>query len=186
MFLLVIWSPNNPRLRRVLWNPWKSNGKLRNMKNQSFEALKSFAISKSWMQGGEAKRNLLWSILEDSHCQPLLEHFLEFNLCILYVVSKLRKLVIQCFKRCMIQSWNEGVTAIGSQSLQVEGKFRTTAKSTLGCKMVSFLLRNFAALLHGCEIFLKLPDIYDRHFLRYFALDIWCLNPQILLVIHLS
>ena len=37
------------------------------MKNQSFEALKSFAISKSGMQGGEAKRNLTWSILDDSH-----------------------------------------------------------------------------------------------------------------------
>ncbi|KAL6329607.1 hypothetical protein AAG906_022741 [Vitis piasezkii] len=30
---------SNPRLRRVIWNPWKSNGKLRNMKNQSFEVL---------------------------------------------------------------------------------------------------------------------------------------------------
>ncbi|KAL6331771.1 hypothetical protein AAG906_020110 [Vitis piasezkii] len=27
------------RLRRVLWNPWQSNGKLRNMKNRSFEVL---------------------------------------------------------------------------------------------------------------------------------------------------
>ncbi len=31
------------------------------------KALKSFAISKSGMQGGEAKRNLPWSILDDSH-----------------------------------------------------------------------------------------------------------------------
>ncbi|KAL6319113.1 hypothetical protein AAG906_011191 [Vitis piasezkii] len=30
---------HNPRLRRVLWNPWQSNGKLRNMKNRSFEVL---------------------------------------------------------------------------------------------------------------------------------------------------
>ncbi|RVW86621.1 hypothetical protein CK203_045658 [Vitis vinifera] len=30
---------SNPRLSRVLWNPWQSNGKLRNMKNQSFEVL---------------------------------------------------------------------------------------------------------------------------------------------------
>ena len=27
------------RLRRVTWNPWQSNGKLINMKNQSFEVL---------------------------------------------------------------------------------------------------------------------------------------------------
>ncbi|RVW33031.1 hypothetical protein CK203_101234 [Vitis vinifera] len=30
---------SNLRLRRVLWNPWQSNGKLRNMKNRSFEVL---------------------------------------------------------------------------------------------------------------------------------------------------
>ena len=27
------------RLRRVIWNPWQSNGKLRNMKSRSFEVL---------------------------------------------------------------------------------------------------------------------------------------------------
>ncbi|KAL6327097.1 hypothetical protein AAG906_014341 [Vitis piasezkii] len=30
---------SNMRLRRVIWNPWQSNGKLKNMKNQSFEVL---------------------------------------------------------------------------------------------------------------------------------------------------
>ncbi|RVW24964.1 hypothetical protein CK203_117544 [Vitis vinifera] len=30
---------SNPRLRRVLWNPWQSNGRLRNMNNRSFEVL---------------------------------------------------------------------------------------------------------------------------------------------------
>ncbi|RVW36261.1 hypothetical protein CK203_107268 [Vitis vinifera] len=30
---------SNMRLRRVIWNPWKINGKLRNMKNKSFEVL---------------------------------------------------------------------------------------------------------------------------------------------------
>ncbi|RVW20099.1 hypothetical protein CK203_113221 [Vitis vinifera] len=30
---------SNPRMRRVLWNPWQSNGKLKNMKNRSFEVL---------------------------------------------------------------------------------------------------------------------------------------------------
>ena len=49
---------------------------------------------------------------------------------------------------------------------------RRVAKSSFGCEMVSFMLQNFASILHGCEILLKLPDICDRHFLRYFALDI--------------
>ena len=42
-------------------------------------------------------------------------------------------------------------------------------------------------------VLLKLPDIFDRHLeifstdiLRYFALDICCVNPQSLLVTHLS
>ena len=110
------------------------------MKNQSFEALKSFAIRKSEMQGGEAKINLSWSILEDSHCQPLLEHFMELNLYILYVVSKLGKSKIQRFKWYTNQSLNEEVIAIGSQSHQAEGQFprlrnhKTMAvKSAFGC-----------------------------------------------------
>nr|CAN71880.1 hypothetical protein VITISV_017381 [Vitis vinifera] len=35
----IMPSPINPRLRRVLWNPWQGNGKLRNIKNRSFEVL---------------------------------------------------------------------------------------------------------------------------------------------------
>ena len=148
------------------------------------EALKSFPISKSGMQEGEAKRNLIWSILKDSHCQPLLEHFLDLNSCILYVVLKLGKLAIQCFKWCAIQSWNEGVTAIRIRSLKVEGQFcraaksafgckikRRVAKSAFGCEMVSFMLRNFAALLHGFEILLSFPifatDIFEIFCFRY-------------------
>ena len=70
--------------------------------------------------------------------QPLLEHFLESNLCMLYVVSKLRKSTIQCFKRCTIRSWNEGVTAIASRSLQAEGRIlHSVAKSPFCCEMIS-------------------------------------------------
>nr|CAN82342.1 hypothetical protein VITISV_029024 [Vitis vinifera] len=37
--ILLFDHQSNQRLRRVLWNPWQSNGKLRNMKNRSFEVL---------------------------------------------------------------------------------------------------------------------------------------------------
>ena len=50
------------------------------------------------------EKNLTRSIQEDNNCQPLLDHFLELNLCILYVVSKLGKSVIQRFKQCVIRS----------------------------------------------------------------------------------
>ena len=137
------------------------------------------------------ERNLPWSIQKDIHYQPLLEHFLELNRCILYVVSKFGKLSIQHFKWCTIRSWDEGVRAIGSWSHQAEGQFRglrnhkrMVAKSAFGCKMVSFSLQNFTAILHCCEILLSASQYFRPTFLDFLLLDIWCLNPHSLLVIH--
>ena len=126
-------------------------------KTWRIEALKSFVISKSGMQGGEAKRNLPWGNSWWQSFQPLLEHFLESNLCMLYVISKLRKSTIQCFKQCMIHSWNKGVTAIGSQSLQAEGRILH------GCEITLLLRNDFAAILHSAvEFLLKFPDICNK------------------------
>ena len=72
---------------------------------------------------------------------------------------KLKKLTIQCFKRCAIQSWNERVTAIGSRSLQAEGRMLH------GCENVVLLLRKFHSHFAQCRgVLLKLPDMCDRHF----------------------
>ena len=71
-------------------------------------------------------------------CQPFLGHFLESNLFMLYVISKLRKSKIQCFKRCIIRSSNEGVTTIASRSLQAKGRIlHSAAKSPFCCEMIS-------------------------------------------------
>ena len=71
-------------------------------------------------------------------CQPLLDHFLKSIFYMLYTISKLRKSKIQCFKWCVIWSWNEGVTAIASQSLQAEGRIlHSAAKSPFCCEMIS-------------------------------------------------
>ena len=87
----------------------------------------------------------------------LLEHFLKSIFYILYTISKLRKSRIQCFKRCVIRSWNEGVTAIASRSLQ------SVAKSAFCCE-------NFAAFLYSAmEFLLKLPDTCRK-------LELW--EPQ--------
>ena len=137
----------------------QSNGRLRNLKNWSFKVLCHKQIRNA-RRGSKEKSNMKHSWWQSF--QPLLEHFLKFNLCMLYVVSKLRKSKIQCFKRCVIQSWNEGVTAIARRSLQVEGKFHTTAKSALGCENVVLLLRKFRSHFAQCrDVLLKLPD---RHF----------------------
>ena len=60
------------------------------------------------------------------------------------------------------QSWNEGVTAIASRSLQAEGRFLH------GCE-ISFLLREFRSHFAQCTgVLLKLPDSCDRHFWIFF------------------
>ena len=163
------------RLRRVIWNPWQINRKHKNMKNQSFEVLCHKQIRNA-RRGSKEKSVMKHSWWQS--CQPLLEHFLEFNLYILYVVSKLRKSKIQCFKRCAIRSWNEGVTSIASRSLQVEGNFCTTAKLALGCEMISqpfcTVQRNFSWSF----------PIFETDTFGYFASNFWFLNPHFLLVTH--
>ena len=44
--------------------------------------------------------------------------------------------------------------------------------------------KSFAAILHSVAVFSWSFLIFSTDFLRYFALDIWCLNPQTLLVTH--
>ena len=123
------------RLRRVIWNPWKSNGKLKNMKNQSFEVLchKEIRNARRGSKEKSAMKHPWWQ-----SCQPLLEHFLKSNLYMLYVVSKIRKSIIQCFKRFANQSWNEEVRAIGRRSLQAKGRIlHSVTKSPFCCEMIS-------------------------------------------------
>ena len=126
---------------------------------------------------------------EDINCLKLLKHFPESIWCMLYVVLKLGKSAIQCFKRFVNQSWNEEVRAIGNRSLQAKGQFRRAAKSTFGCEMISQpscssakFRSHFVRLWNSPECF----PIFATDILRYFSLDIWCLNPQTLLVTHLS
>ena len=104
------------------------------------------------------ERNLTWRIQEDSNCLTLLEHFLESISCILYFFSKLEKLGIQHFKRCVNWSWNEEVIAIGSQSHQGEGQFRS-------CE-ISLWLRNHKVIivkwrLSACEISQPILHAYE-------------------------
>ena len=143
------------------------------------------------------ERNLTWRIQENSNCCTHLEHFLEFISCILYVFSKLGKSGIQRFKRGMNRSWNEEVIAIGSQSRQAEGQFRSceislwlrnhkviAAKSAFGCEMKAFNLRNFVAHLACLRNSLECFQIFATDCFRFFSSDIYCLNPHSLLVIH--
>ena len=136
------------------------------------KALKSISISKirNANRGSKEKsamKHFLWQ-----SCKPLLEHFLKSNLYMLYVISNLRNSEIQCFKRCTIWSWNEGVTTIGSRTPQAESQLRSAAKSAFCCEVIS------QPFLCVCKISqtsfspvkwsLVLPDICNRHFEIFF------------------
>ena len=53
---------------------------------------------------GDANLHMLCEIQKGSSCKENLEHFLEFIVYILYIILKLGKSEVQCFKRCANQS----------------------------------------------------------------------------------
>ena len=102
-----------------------------------------------------AMRNLhmLCEIQKDSSCKTNLEDFLKSIVYILYIISNLRKLGVQCFKRCANRIWNEEVIAIWRQLHQAENEFRITF---LWCEIFASLFlscENFTSLFFTCEIF---------------------------------
>ena len=117
--------------------------------------------SQSRMQGGK-KRNLTWTIQEDSNCWTHFKYFLDFNSCILYVISNLRKSWVQLFKRCTNWSWNEEVMVVWRQPHQVVRKFRSYE---ISCE------------IHLCNL-RYLPQTKLDFFLKIF-----CVNFYFLLVI---
>ena len=129
------------------------------------EVLKSFAISKFGMQGGEAKRNLTWSILDDSY----FSHFWSTSWSSIYA----------CYMSFR-SSGSQRSNASNSTRFEVEMKelqpleadhfklkenFARLWNHPFVAKMLSFCCENFTAILHSATKFLlKLPYICDRHF----------------------
>ena len=135
------------------------------MKNQIFEALKSFAISNSGMQEGEAKRNLTWSILDDSH----VSHFWSTSWSSIYACYIL-------FRSSGSQQSNASNGArfrVEMKELQpletdhskLKANFTWLRNQPWAAKCCPFCCEiSQPACTHSCGVFLKLPDIYDRHF----------------------
>ncbi|RVW12398.1 Retrovirus-related Pol polyprotein from transposon 17.6 [Vitis vinifera] len=98
---------SNPKLRRVIWNPWQSNGKLKFMKNK---LLSSIALCQSRSKYARKEQRREEKQSEENRGQQLqssfelLEHFLKSIFYILYTISKLMKSKIQCFKCLFAQA----------------------------------------------------------------------------------
>ena len=110
-------------MRVTLCNPWEWASKP--IKRCKEEDQRKKSIMKQF-------RMVMWNlhmlceIQKGRSCKEHLEKFLESIVYILYIISKLRKSGVQCFKRCANQSWNEEVMAIWRQLRQVEKEFRIT------------------------------------------------------------
>ena len=160
MFFLVIWSSKQFKIEESYLESMAKQWKAQKHKEPKLGSFKVLCHKQSGMQGGEVKKISAMKHSWWQSFQPLLEHFLKFNLYMLYVVLKIRKSTIQCFKRFANQSWNEEVRANVSRSLQAEGQFRRAAK----------WFRSHFAQCTG--VLLKLPDSCDRHceifFFRFF------------------
>ena len=92
------------------------------------------------------ERNLTWRIQEDRNCWTHFEYFMESILCILYFISKLRKLGVQRFKRFVNWSWNKEVMAVWRQLHQAVRNFAATKWAAKWNPLVKF-----RKVFHSCE-----------------------------------
>ena len=129
------------------------------------EALKSFAISKSGMQGGEAKRNLTWSILDDSH----VSHFWSTSWSSIYACYILFRSSGSQQSNALNGMWF-GVEMKELQPLQADHSklkeiFARLRNQPWAAKMLSFCYEiSQPSCTHSCGVLMKLPDICDQHF----------------------
>ena len=129
------------------------------------EALKSFAISKSGMQGGEAKRNQTWSILDNSH----FSHFWSTSWSSIYACY-------MSFRSSRSQQSNASngvwfrveikeLQPLEADHSKLKENFARLRNHPFVAKMLSFCCEiSQPSCTHGCGVLLKLPDICDRHF----------------------
>ena len=142
---------------------------MKNSETWRTEALKSFAISKSRMQGGEAKRNITWSILDDSH----VSHFWSTSWSSIYA----------CYMSFRISGSQKSNTSNGTwfgvemkelQPLEanhskLKADFARLWNQPWAAKMLSFCCEiSQPSCTHNCGVLLKLPNICDRHFEIFF------------------
>ena len=173
MFLIAFsYTKANQEWGRAVYSSWQSFWKLNSWRTKLWS---SIALCQSHSKYARKEQRREEKQSEENRGQQLqsslalLEYFPKFIFYILYTISKLRKSTIQCFKRYVIRSWNEGVIAIASRSLQAEGRFLH------GCE-ISLLLWEFRSHFVQCTgVLLKLPDSCDRHFwiffFRYFCIN---------------
>ena len=186
VFLLVIWSPKQSEIEKSslesMAKQWKAQ-KHEEPKLWSFRALFHKQIMNERRKSKE--RNPPWSIQKDSHCQPLLEHFLELKLCILYVVSKLGSHQSNDSNGVLFGVEMKELQPLEADHFKLKANFAGLWNQPLATKWCPLCCEISPPSCTAAK-FPKASRYLRSTFWDFFALDIWCLNPQTLLVIHLS
>ena len=193
----------NLRLRRVIWNPWQSNGKLRNMKSRSFEVLCHKKIQNA--------RTIPRQCVRIHHRRASGQHIR------VWICTWLPPFTPGCtppFRTRLPPTFHPDVHVRNSGSGWERRRFNLSEQACPDL-LIALIRRASVANISDYPDHSKLKaeccvvpwcypeaswylrptswDICDRHLeifstniLGYFALDICFLNPQSFLVIHLS
>ena len=142
------------------------------------EAFKSFAISKSGMQGGKAKRNLPWSILDDNHISHFWSTFWSPIYACYMSFRSLGSQKSNASNGVWFRVEMKELQPLQADHSKLKEEFCMAAKSPFCCEMISQLFctmqRNFSW---------SFPKFATDTF-GYFASDFSCLKPHFLLVTH--
>ena len=129
------------------------------------EVLKSFAISKSGMQRGKAKRNLPWSILDDNHISHFWSTFWSPIYACYMSFRSLGSQKSNASNSVRFEVEMKELRPLEANHCKLKEEFCMAAKSAFCCENVVLLLRKFHSHFAQCAgVLLKLPDICNWHF----------------------
>ena len=161
--LIVIWSPKQSKIEESSLESMEKQ--MESSETWRTEALKSFAISKSGMQGGEAKRNLPWSILDDSH----FSHFWSTSWSPIYACYISFRSSGSQKSNASNGAWfrveMKELQPLQADHSKLKEEFFMAAKSPFCCENVVLLPRKFRSHFAQCNgISPEASHICNRHF----------------------
>ena len=132
------------------------------MKNWSFEVLCHKQIRNA-KRGSKEKSAMKYSWWQS--CQPLLEHFLEFNLCYYMSFWSSGSQQSNALNSTWFRVEMKELQSLEADHSKLKEDFARLRNQPWATKMLSFCCEiSQPSCMHSCGVLLKLPYICDRHF----------------------
>ena len=169
MFLLVIWSPKQSKFEESYLESMAKQWKAQKHKDPKFWSFKVLCNKQSRMQGGEVKRISAMKHSWWQSGQPLLEHFLKSNLCMLYSFRRLGSQQSNASNGSWIGVEMKKLEPLEVDHSKLKANFAGLRNQPLAAKWFRshpVCLRNFASILCACEILMSAsrylrPTLFD-------------------------